>query len=174
MPKDKPDALKVKKSEVKPVELPEKGTQFGPPGSKDAPDTRPRHERRRDHKAEQKKKKKILGAIKKQQQESRRPLRRGDMQLIVSNVFGQLRPLVQGIQDHLDKLDYLPDYIADVLDGERECSIADFDEWFKELKEQLEAEESPGEEGEPVEGQAMAAQSEEEQGDSPTEETQED
>ena len=102
------------------------------------------------------------------------------MQLIVSQVFGQLRPLIQGMQDHFDKLDYLPDYLADVMNGEREPSISDFDEWFKELVAELEAaekeEEAPGssgEEGEPVKGQAMAAHKEEEQGDPNTEETQE-
>ena len=81
----------------------------------------------------------IRSAIKKQQQALRKPLRHADMNLIVSQVFGQLRPLIQGMQDHFDKLDYLPDYLADVMDGERKPSISDFDEWFKELVAELEA-----------------------------------
>lgn len=169
----KPEALKVEKSEVKPVTLPEERGQVGPPGQEHAPDTRPRHERRRSQREEEKKKKKILGAIKKQSQAARKPLRHADMGLIVSQVFGQLRPLIQSMQDHFDKLDYLPDYLADVIDGERKPSISDFDEWFKEVVAELEAAESPGEEGEPVEGQAMAADQEETAGDSDTEETQE-
>lgn len=135
---DKPEALKVEKSEVKPVTLPESKGQVGPPGHLEE-DTRPRHERRRSKRQDDKKKKEVLGAIKKQQQALRKPLRHADMNLIVSQVFGQLRPLIQGMQDHFDKLDYLPDYLADVMDGERKPSISDFDEWFKELVAELEA-----------------------------------
>jgi len=158
---DKPEALKVEKSEVKPVTLPESKGQAGPPGHLEK-DTRPRHERRRSERGDAKKKKEILGAIKKQQQALRKPLRHADMNLIVSQVFGQLRPLIKGMQDHFDKLDYLPDYLADVMDGEREPSISDFDEWFKEVVKQLEEEEK-----------AQESSDEEEQDDSNTEETQE-
>jgi len=178
---DKPEPLQVKKSKVTPVSLPDKRGQFGPPGHTESEAPKSRAERRRDHRAEAKQKKKILGAIKKRQQELQKPLRHKDIGFIVSQVFGQLQPVFQNIQNQLDKLSYLPDYIAECMTGvmvvDKEHyeppSIAGFEEWFEKLKADLEAQESSGEEGEPVEGQAMAAQNEEEQDDSETEVTQE-
>ena len=178
---DKPEPLQIKKSKITPVSLPQKRGQFGPPGSAEGDETKSRAERRRDHRTEQKQKKKILGAIKKRQQELQKPLRYKDMGLIVSQVFGQLQPVFRNLQDQLDKLSYLPDYIAECMTGitvtDKEQftlpSVGGFEEWFEKLKADLEAQESSGEEGEPVKGQAMAVEEEAQRDDSDTEVAQE-
>lgn len=190
---DKPKALEVEETEVKPPELPKKaGTNYGPPGSNkgDAevaeekaaaeaeetpaePDTRPRHERRRSQREQQKIEKEQAAAARKYMQQLAKPIRFRDMGTVVNQVAMQLHPAIMKIQDDLDKLAYLPDYISDCIgdctfttDGK--CisvkpSIAGFEEWFAKLKAELEAEDtSSGEEGEPVEGQAMAAEENEE------------
>jgi hypothetical protein len=89
-------------------------------------------------------------------QQMARPLRHRDMQLIVNQVSMALRPMLTKIQDDLDKLSYLPDYISDCLGEERLGdlrgfkidaipSIAGFDEWIANLKAKLDAEDTPDE-----------------------------
>ena len=168
---DKPKALKVEETEVKPVILPKKaGTNYGPPGSNkgDAdvaaeetaveteetpgePDTRPRHERRRNEREQQKVEKEQAAAAKKYMQQLAKPIRFRDMGTIVNQVAMQLHPAIMKIQDDLDKLAYLPDFFADVLDPEEnvECSIASFEEWFVKVKAELEAEDTSPEEETP-------------------------
>ena len=153
---DKPkQPLKVKESEVKPVELPDKGTQFGPPTGKEESeqdaqvDTRPRAERRRTHKQQRKQEKLLRSQIKNYNQKMARPLRYRDMPLIVSQVKMGLSQQFAAFQDQIDKLSYLPDYIGEKLSEHGiivDISIAGFEEWFAELKAKLEAEDTPVEE----------------------------
>lgn len=147
--------LKVKKSDVKPVELPDKGTQFGPPTGKEETeqdaqvDTRPRAERRRDHKAQMKQQKKLLSEVRKYQQKMARPLRYRDFPIIVQQVQMALSQQFAKIHNQLDKLSYLPDYVGERLSEHGiiiNISIADFEEWFEKLKASLEAEDTPQEE----------------------------
>lgn len=145
---DKPKPLEVDQSEVKPVELPDKGTQYGPEREREETeqdaqvDTRPRAERRRSHKEKAKEEKAMRQQIKKVQQQMARPLRHRDMQLIVNQVMMALRPMTTRMQEEIDKLSYLPDYINEKLEANGiilQISIADFEEWFKALKAKLEA-----------------------------------
>lgn len=163
---DKPKALEVVEKDVKPPKLPTRaGTNYGPPGSSkgdddvaaemeetlaeteetpEEPDTRPRHERRRSHREKMKAEKEQRGAAKKYMQQLAKPIRFRDMNIVVNQVAMQLRPTLVKIQDDLDKLAYLPDFLADVMDPEEdvECTISGFEEWFKKLKAELEAEDT--------------------------------
>jgi hypothetical protein len=165
-PQAKPEPLKVKESEVKPVELPDKGTQHGPEGKREETeqdvtvDTRDRPEKRRSLRERQKEEKIMRAQIKKMTQRMARPLRHRDMQLIVNQVSVAFRPTLTKIQDDLDKLAYLPDYINDEM---QKCglvgtglniSIAGFESWFDDLKAKLDAVDTSSDgEGEPVKEQ---------------------
>lgn len=186
---DKPKALEVEETKVKPPELPDKaGSNYGPPGSNkgdaevaaeteetaaaeteetpELPDDRPRAERRRSQREIQKAENEQKAALKKYEQLMAKPIRFRDMGTVVNQVYMQLHPLLKKMQDEIDKLGYLPDYLADIAEEfevETPISISHFEEWFAKVKADLEAEDtSSGEEGEPVEGQAKAAEEAEE------------
>ena len=145
---DKPKPLKVEESEVKPVELPDKGTQYGPEKEREETeqdvtvDTRERPDKRRSLREQQKEEKKMRAQIKKMTQQMARPLRHRDMQLIVNQVSMALRPMLTKMQDDLDKLAYLPEYVNERLEANGilvQISIDGFDDWIQELKAKLEA-----------------------------------
>ena len=149
-----PKELKVEKSEVKPVELPDKGTQYGPAKEESEQDiqvdTRDRPEKHRSLRQQQKEEKKMRAQIHKMNQMMARPLRHRDMQLIVNQVNVAFRPTLAKIQDQLDTLAYLPDYINERLEASgilTQISIAGFEDWIKDLKAKLEDAEDTPEEG---------------------------
>jgi hypothetical protein len=163
-PQAKPEPLKVEESEVKPVELPD--AQPSPEHKREETeqdvtvDTRDRPEKRRSLRQQQKEEKEMRAQIKKMTQRMARPLRHRDMQLIVNQVSVAFRPTLTKIQDDLDKLAYLPDYINDEMQKSGlvgtglNISIAGFDEWIANLKAKLDAvDTSSGGEGEPVKEQ---------------------
>ncbi|MCK5318774.1 MAG: hypothetical protein KAJ55_12730 [Anaerolineales bacterium] len=147
-PQSKPEPLKVEESEVKPVELPDKDTQYGPEKEREESvqdvkvDTRDRPAKRRSLREQQKQEKAMRLQVKQITQRMARPLRHRDMQLIVNQVSMALRPTLTSIQDQLDKLSYLPDYINEQLEASGilvQISIAGFEDWIKELRAKLEA-----------------------------------
>ena len=149
-----PKELKVEKSEVKPVELPDKGTQYGPAKEESEQDiqvdTRDRPEKHRSLRQQQKEEKKMRAQVHKMNQMMARPLRHRDMQLIVNQVNVAFRPTLAKIQDQLDTLAYLPDYINERLEASgilTQISIAGFEDWIKDLKAKLEDAEDTPEEG---------------------------
>lgn len=151
--KPKPKPFHTKKSKVEPVELPDKGTQYGPEKERVeteediAVDTRPRAERRRSRKEKTANERKMRSQFKKYQQQMAKPLRFRDMQLIVNQVVSALGERFTSIQDELDKLSYWPEYVSSCLSEEGNIfavkpSVTGFEEWFEEFKAKLEAEDA--------------------------------
>ena len=142
--------LKVEKSEVKPVELPEgqRASLISEEEVVEADaqvDTRPRAERRRSHKSKVAQEKGLRKQLQKYNQKMARPLRYRDFPIIVQQVQMALSQRFAAIQDQLDKLSYLPDYISEKLADHGilvQINIADFEEWFEKLKALLEAEDA--------------------------------
>jgi hypothetical protein len=219
MSDEKVPALEIEETEVKPIELPKgaklsrkaEGEQdFGKdprdvkdPKVEEAPDdgshplsgkdsgSSPRATARRSKRDEQKEAAAQKKAFHKYVQQMQKPVRHGEMHQILQHIeMNLLAPKLKILEDLVDKLQLLPDFIGNCL-NERgqfdiEPSLETFEDFFekytKRLEEEAKAEEerlaaeeekkkeeaakekeaSSGEEGEPVEGQALAAEDNEE------------
>ncbi|MCK5292851.1 MAG: hypothetical protein KAR39_12650, partial [Thermoplasmata archaeon] len=166
----------------------------------------PRATAKRDRKADAKKLREQKAAFQKYVQQMQKPVRHGEMQQILQHIDqNMIAPKLKRLEDLVDKLQLLPDFIGNCLNDEGkfdiEPSLETFEDYFekymKKLEEEQKAEEerleaeakakaekeketteklqeemakakeeaSSGEEGEPVKGQATAADKEEQRED---------
>lgn len=224
MSEDKIPALEIEETEVKPVELP-KGAVLGrnaegqqdfgkdPNAPEETPEEPsndsgkfPRATAKRDRRAEAKKIKEQRAAFGKYVQQMRKPVRHGEMQQIIQHIeHNVIGPKLKKLDDLVDKLQLLPDFIGNCLNNalkfDIEPSLETFEDFFEKYMERLKEEQkteaerleaeakakaekeakttkkiqkemakakekaSSGEEGEPVKGQATAADKEEQRED---------
>ncbi len=168
MSEEKVPALEIEETEVKPVELPEgaklgrsEGQQdFGknpkdveapvddgshPLSGKDS-GSAPRATARRDRKAEAKKLREQKAAFSKYVQQMRKPVRHGEMQQILQHIEQNiLGPKLKILEDLVDKLQLLPDFIGSCLSDKSpgfaiKPSLESFEVFFEEHMEKLEKE----------------------------------
>lgn len=163
MSEEKVPALEIEETEVKPVELPE-GAKLGrSEGQQDfgkdpnAPEEEtpkepsndsgkfPRATERRDRKAEAKKIKDQKRNFQKYMQQMRRPVRHGELPQIIQHIDQMvLGPRLKKLDELVDKLQLLPDFIGNCLSEEGkfdiEPSLETFDEFYENYMKKLEEE----------------------------------
>lgn len=168
MSEEKVPALEIEETEVEPIELPEgaklgrsEGQQdFGknpkdvetpvddgshPLSGKDS-GSAPRATERRSRKEEAKKIREQKAAFSKYVQQMRKPVRHGEMQQILQHIENNiLGPKLKILEDLVDKLQLLPDFIGSCLSDKSpgfaiKPSLESFEVFFEEHKEKLEKE----------------------------------
>lgn len=180
---EKVPSLEIEETEVKPVELP-KGAKLGrsegqqdfgkdPNAPAEEPDDGshplsgkdsgkfPRATTKRDRKAEAKKLKEQKNAFNKYVQQMRKPVRHGEMQQILQHIEqNMLAPKLKVLEDLVDKLQLLPDFIGNCLgdDGkfDIEPSLESFEDFFEKYMKKLEEEQKAEEERLAAEAKAKA------------------
>lgn len=156
--------LEVEQSEVEPIELPEgrrraeTGDQqdFGkdPTTGQDAPTSEeeekpenesgkfPRAEKRRKHREEQAELKKQRAQQHKMMQEMQKPVRHRDLFQIYQQINQfMLAPQVKRLQDQVDKLSLIPDFLSEKL-GRDDIDMVAFEEYYEKWLEEKKAEEA--------------------------------
>lgn len=192
MSEEKVPALEIEETEVKPVELP-KGAVLGrktegeqdfgkdpnapveetpddgshPLSGKDSGKF-PRATAKRDRKAETKKLREQKAAFTKYVQQMRKPVRHGEMQQILQHIeHNILGPKLKRLDDLVDKLQLLPDFIGNCLNNEGkfdiEPSLETFEYFFEKYTERLEKEQKAEEERLEAEAKAKAEEAKKEQ-----------
>ena len=168
MSDEKVPALEIEETEVKPIELPEgaklsrkeEGEQdFGkdpkaveaPPDDGSHPDSgkdtgrAPRATARRTKREEQKQAAAQKKAFHKYVQQMQKPVRHGEMHQILQHIeMNLLAPKLKILQDLVDKLQLLPDFIGNCLNDEGkfdiEPSLETFEDFFEKYMKRLEEE----------------------------------
>jgi len=189
MSEEKIPELEVEQSEVEPIDLPEgrrrveTGDQqdFGKdPRTGDTPGEEPndgahplsgkdsgkspRATKRRKRREEQEKAKKQRQDHHKMMQEMRKPVRHGDLMQIYQQINQfMIAPRLKQLQDLVDKLSLIPDFLAEVL-GEEKIDMVAFEEYYEKWLEEkkVEEEELAKKEQEAKEAAAKAAAEKEE------------
>jgi hypothetical protein len=184
MTEEKIPELEVEQSEVEPLDLPEgrRRTETGdqqdfgkdpstgktpgeepddgshPMSGKDSGKF-PRATKRRSHREEQAERKKQTQQHHKMMQEMRKPIRHGDLMQIYQQIRQfMVAPVEKKLQDAVDKLALIPDFLSEVLGKEEIDNLAFedyYEKWLEEKKK--EAEELAKKEQEAKEAAAKAA-----------------
>lgn len=154
---EKVPELDIEQSKIEPLDLPEgrrkkeTGDQqsFGEDPSKveekEEPDNDsgkfPRATKRRRHREKMEEAKKQRQQMHRMQQEMQQPVRRKDLM----NIFQQIgqfivNPQISKLQEQVDKLSLLPDFLSEVLSNDKIDALA-FEEYYEKWLEEKKAEE---------------------------------
>jgi hypothetical protein len=183
MSDEKIPELEVEQSEVEPIDLPEgrRKTETGDqqdfgkdPRTGEAPKEEddgahpdsgkdsgkfPRATKRRKHREEMAERKKQREQHHKMMQEMRKPIRHGDLMQIYQQIRQfMVAPVEKKLQDAVDKLALIPDFLSEVLGDEKIDNLAFedyYEKWLEEKKK--EEEELAKKEQEAKEAAAKAA-----------------
>lgn len=167
---DKVPELEIEQSEVEPLELPEgrRKTETGdqqdfgkdpktgktPGAESEEPEIPkndsgkfPRATEKRSRREEQKKLKEQKQQHHKMMQEMRKPVRHGDLMQVMQQIQQFIvMPHVRKLQEAVDKLSLLPDYIGNCVNDsgvfDIEPNLESFEEYYEKYMERLEKEEA--------------------------------
>lgn len=166
MTEEKVPELEIEQSEVEPIDLPEgrRRTETGDqqdfgkdPSTGEAPGEEtddgshpmsgkdsgksPRATKRRKHREEMAERKKQAQQQHKMMQEMRKPVRHGEMFQIYQQIRQfMIAPVEKKLQDSVDKLSLLPDFISEVLGNDKLDMVA-FEEYYEKWLEEKKKEE---------------------------------